>query len=105
MAEVRAHFVPIATGDVVLADAKSEIARHLRRSYDDASGSQRHAAEQAALVTVALLRKHRPREDSADSEEEPRLGGGGTTYGGDHLDFRGGTFHGPVIGKRGDGRG
>ncbi|MEV5533432.1 5'-methylthioadenosine/S-adenosylhomocysteine nucleosidase [Streptomyces prunicolor] len=146
MPDVRAHFVPIATGDVVLADAKSEIARFIRSNYndagaiemegsgalqaahlsgqldalvvrgisdranddksdDDASGSQQRAAKQAALVTVALLRKHRPREGSAGAEEEPHRGGGGATYSGDHIDFRGGTFHGPVVGKRVDGRG
>ena len=146
MPDVRAHFVPIATGDVVLADAKSELARFIRSNYNDAgaiemegfgalqaahlngqlnalvirgisdraddgksnadaSGSQQRAAKQAALVTVALLRKHRPREGSADSEEAPHRGGGGATYGGDHIDFRGGTFSGPVIGKRVDGRG
>ncbi|MFJ2160232.1 nucleosidase [Streptomyces sp. NPDC087856] len=146
MPDVRAHFVPIATGDVVLADAKSEIAQFVRRNYNDAgaiemegfgalqaahlngqlnalvirgisdraddgksnadaSGSQLRAAKQAASVTVALLRKHRPLEGSADSEEEPHRGAGGATYGGDHIDFRGGTFYGPVVGKRVDGRG
>lgn len=146
MPDVRAHFVPIATGDVVLADAKSEIAQFIRSNYNDAgaiemegfgalqaahlngqlnalvirgisdraddgksnadaSGSQQRAAKQAALVTVALLRKHRPREGSADSEEEPHRGAGGATYGGDHIDFRDGTFYGPVVGKRADGRG
>ncbi|MGW3306278.1 5'-methylthioadenosine/S-adenosylhomocysteine nucleosidase family protein [Streptomyces sp. NPDC001073] len=146
MPDVRAHFVPIATGDVVLADARSEIAQFIRSNYNDAgaiemegfgalqaahlngqlnalvvrgisdraddgkskadaSGSQQRAAKQAALVTVALLRKHRPREGSADSEEAPHRDGGGATYGGDHIDFRGGTFYGPVVGKRVDGRG
>ncbi|MFF6810525.1 nucleosidase [Streptomyces sp. NPDC012403] len=149
MPDVRAHFMPIATGDVVLADAKSEIARFLRRSYNDAgaiemegfgalqaahlsgqlnalvirgisdradaekhkadaSGSQKRAAEQAAAVTVAVLHKHRPREGSSvssDSEEGPhRRGDGGATYGGDHIDFRGGTFHGPVTGKQSGGQ-
>ncbi|MEV5848237.1 5'-methylthioadenosine/S-adenosylhomocysteine nucleosidase [Streptomyces sp. NPDC051985] len=60
----------------------------------DASGSQRLAAERAALVAVGVLRKHRPRE-SAEYDEDPQ-----GRYGGDHIDFRGGTFHGPVIGKR-----
>ncbi|MGW0835638.1 5'-methylthioadenosine/S-adenosylhomocysteine nucleosidase family protein [Streptomyces prunicolor] len=36
MPDVRAHFVPIATGDVVLADTKSEIARFIRSNYNDA---------------------------------------------------------------------
>lgn len=115
MPNVRAHFMPIAMGDVVLADAGSEIARHLRENYSDAcaiemegsgalqaahlsgqvdvlvirgisdradaerhkadaSGSQQRAAEQAAAVTVAVLRKHRPRHGGEDSH---RLGGGG----------------------------
>lgn len=66
----------------------------------DASGSQQRAAEQAAAVTVAVLHKHRPREGSSDSGEEPQeLRARGATYGGDHIDFRGGTFHGPVTGK------
>ncbi|MEV5868840.1 5'-methylthioadenosine/S-adenosylhomocysteine nucleosidase [Streptomyces tendae] len=136
MPGVRAHFMPIATGDVVLADAESEIARFVRRSYNDAgaiemegsgalraahlsgqldalvirgisdradaekhtadaSGSQQRAAEQAAAVTVSVLHKHRPREGSSDPEEGPQE----ATYGGDHIDFRGGTFHGPVTGK------
>ncbi|MCF3134644.1 5'-methylthioadenosine/S-adenosylhomocysteine nucleosidase [Streptomyces olivochromogenes] len=137
MPDVRAHFMPIATGDVVLADAESEIARHIRAHYGDAgaiemegsgaahaahlssqvdalvvrgisdradaakhkadaAGSQQRAAAQAAAVTVAVLRKHRPRgAGSADSEEGPQA-----AYGGDHIDFRGGTFHGTVIGKQ-----
>ncbi|WP_373315143.1 nucleosidase [Streptomyces lanatus] len=148
MADVRAHFMPIATGDVVLADAESEIAGYLRENYNDAgaiemegsgaahaahlngqldalvirgisdradagkrdadaAGSQELAAKQAAAVTFAVLRKHRPRQGSSassDPEEGPqRRGDGGATYGGDHIDFRGGTFYGPVTGKT-DGR-
>ncbi|MFJ3776657.1 5'-methylthioadenosine/S-adenosylhomocysteine nucleosidase [Streptomyces sp. NPDC090075] len=60
----------------------------------DASGSQRLAAERAASVAAGVLRKHQPRE-STDSEEDPQA-----RYGGDHIDFRGGTFHGPVVGKQ-----
>lgn len=60
----------------------------------DASGSQELAADRAASVAVGVLRKHQPRE-SADSEEDPQV-----RYGGDHIDLRGGTFHGPVTGKR-----
>lgn len=142
MPDVRAHFLPIATGDIVLADSESEIADFIRRNYNDAgaiemegsgaaqaahlngqldalvirgisdhadagksktdaAGSQQLAAKQAAAVTMAVLTKHRPREGSVDSEERPqgRGEGGGTTYGGDHIDFRGGTFYGPVTGK------
>jgi 5'-methylthioadenosine/S-adenosylhomocysteine nucleosidase len=143
--EVRVHHKPIAAGDVVLADARSELAAHIREHYNDAcaiemegsgathaahlngqldalvirgisdradakkhkadaSGSQERAAEQAATVAIAVLRKHQPRHgspsDSPDSEEGPHRGpGDGATYGGDHIDFRGGTFHGPVTGK------
>ena len=140
MEDVQAHFKPIAVGDVVLADARSEIARHLRENYNDAAaiemegsgaahaahlngqvdalvirgisdlanagkrkadaaGSQERAAAQAAAVAMRVLRKHQPRGGSSDStsssgsEEGPH-------YGGDHIDFRGGTFFGPVTGKR-----
>ncbi|MGW6738607.1 5'-methylthioadenosine/S-adenosylhomocysteine nucleosidase family protein [Streptomyces sp. NPDC055013] len=68
----------------------------------DASGSQKLAATQAASVAVAVLRKHRPRGGSADAEERPhrRDSDASATYGGDHIDFRGATFHAPVTGKR-----
>jgi 5'-methylthioadenosine/S-adenosylhomocysteine nucleosidase len=146
MAGVRAHFKPIASGDVVLADAESKIAQHLREHYNDAAaiemegagavraahlngqlhalvlrgisdhadaakhkadatGSQERAAAQAASVAVATLRKHRPRggrNGSSDTEEGPhrRSDDGGASHGGDHIDLRGGTFYGPVIGKQ-----
>ncbi|MER5547185.1 5'-methylthioadenosine/S-adenosylhomocysteine nucleosidase [Streptomyces sp. NPDC002589] len=134
--DVRAHFKPIATADLVLADAGSEIARHVRERYNDAaafemegagaahaahvegrqvlvvrgisdradahkasadaSGSQQRAAVQAAAVAVALLHKYRPRDGRpTDSEEGPQ-----GRYGGDHIDFRGAVFHGPVTGKQ-----
>lgn len=38
----------------------------------DAAGSQEKAARQAALVTMAVLRKHRPRESASDKEEPQR---------------------------------
>jgi adenosylhomocysteine nucleosidase len=75
----------------------------------DAAGSQEQAAGRAASVAVAVLHKHlprsrprpRPREGSSDSEERPhRHREGGATYGGDHIDFRGGTFYGPVTGRQ-----
>lgn len=70
----------------------------------DASGSQERAAGQAAAVAAAVLRKHRPRgngsPDSPESQERASRGHeAGTSYGGHHFDFRGGTFHGPVTGK------
>lgn len=77
--------------------------RHKHKA--DASGSQELAAKQAASVAIAVLRKHPPRGGgSSDSQEGPFRGhDGGASYGGDHIDFRGGTFHGPVTGKS-DGR-
>nr|WP_079083037.1 5'-methylthioadenosine/S-adenosylhomocysteine nucleosidase [Streptomyces antibioticus] len=66
----------------------------------DAGGSQPLAAKQAAAVTVAVLRRHGPRGDSSDQEGPSSRGDRGATYGGDHIDFRGGTFYGPVTGKR-----
>ncbi|MGX5187255.1 5'-methylthioadenosine/S-adenosylhomocysteine nucleosidase [Streptomyces avermitilis] len=143
----KVHLKPIAVGDVVLADAKSAIAEHIRRHFNDAaalemegsgvahaahlssrldtlvirgisdyadvgkaaadaSGSQPRAADEAAAAMVAILRKHRPfrgraasadSSDGADSEEGPLHG---PTYRGDHLDFRGNTFHGPFVAKR-----
>ncbi|MGW0828163.1 5'-methylthioadenosine/S-adenosylhomocysteine nucleosidase family protein [Streptomyces sp. NPDC002845] len=73
----------------------------------DASGSQELAAKQAARVAVAVLRKQQPRGGSdsgsgSDSKEGPfrsHDGGDRAKYGGDHIDFRGSTFHGPVTGK------
>ncbi len=149
MPDVRAHLLPIATGDVVLADAESEITRFVRGNHNDAgaiemegfgalqaahlngrlnalvirgisdradaqkhkadaAGSQKRAAGQAAAVTVAVLHKHRPHEGSSvspDSEEGPRpRGDDGTAYGGDRIDFRNSTFHGPVTGKQSGGQ-
>ncbi|MGW2743166.1 5'-methylthioadenosine/S-adenosylhomocysteine nucleosidase [Streptomyces sp. NPDC001450] len=140
MPEVRAHFKPIASGDVVLADAESEIARHVREHYNDAiafemegsgaahaahlegrdalvvrgisdhanveksaadaGGSQQRAASQAAAVAFAVLRKYRPRGGSSGGSDEVPQGG----YRGEHIDFRGGTFYGPVVGKQAGGR-
>ncbi|MFE2260722.1 5'-methylthioadenosine/S-adenosylhomocysteine nucleosidase [Streptomyces griseosporeus] len=72
----------------------------------DASGSQELAAGQAARVAVAVLRKQQPRGGgSRDSEEGPHAGGRADVYGGDHIDFRNGTFHAPVTGKRDERRG
>ncbi|WP_374116179.1 nucleosidase [Streptomyces sp. CoH27] len=138
--DVEVHFAPIATGDVVLADSESDLARFIESHYNDAGaiemegsgaanaarfagqldalvirgvsdhanaakaladagGSQKLAAAQAAVVTVAVLRKHLPRgRGSADSEEGPQ--GGYRGDGGDHIDFRGGVFYGPVTGKQ-----
>lgn len=138
------HLKPIATGDVVLAAARSALAEHLRTNYNDAAaiemegsgvvaavdlagghalvirgisdranaaksradaeGSQLRAAENAAAAAMAVLRELRPfkgrsesGDGSRDSEEGPHREAG---YGGDHLDFRGSTFHGPFVAKQ-----
>jgi adenosylhomocysteine nucleosidase len=139
----KAHFKPIAVGDVVLADADSELAEHIRTRYNDAAaiemessgvahavhlageagaliirgisdkanaekeqadakGSQPRAAANAAAAAVAVLRELEPRElqepsaGATDSREGPFRP---STYGGDHLDFRGSTFNGPFTAK------
>ncbi|MFH0173207.1 nucleosidase [Streptomyces cacaoi] len=147
---VRAHRKPIACGDVVLADERSALRDHIRRTYNDAyaiemegsgashaahlggrldalvirgisdladagkstadaEGSQELAAGQAAKVAVAVLRKHAPRPRSTSgAQEEPRPGSGagtsagsasGSASGGDTINFQGGTYYGPVVGK------
>ncbi|GGW18992.1 nucleosidase [Streptomyces capoamus] len=146
MPGVRVHFKPIATGDLVLADAESEAARHVRERYNDAvavetegsgaahaahlegrdalvvrgisdhadagkaaadaGGSQVRAAAQAAAVAAAVLRKYHPGSGHPGGGHPGGGGPGGSqggpeaTYRGDHIDFRGGIFHGPVTGKR-----
>ncbi|MDX2835992.1 5'-methylthioadenosine/S-adenosylhomocysteine nucleosidase [Streptomyces scabiei] len=138
------HLKPIATGDVVLAAARSALAEHLRTHYNDAAaiemeasgvvaaaelagshalvirgvsdranaaksradaqGSQLRAATNAAAAAMAVLREFRPfrggpefGEASRDSEEGPHRR---ASYEGDHLDFRGSTFHGPFVAKQ-----
>ncbi|MFE0098836.1 nucleosidase [Streptomyces sp. NPDC059009] len=69
----------------------------------DAAGSQPYAAAQAAKAVAALLRKLRPFGDAQpDSASASPAAPGKRVYGGDHIDFSGGTFHGPVTGKRTD---
>ncbi|MFF0203338.1 HEAT repeat domain-containing protein [Streptomyces sp. NPDC005017] len=52
----RAHFEPVAVGDVVLADAASAIARHLHEHYNDAVAIEMEATgvAQAAQLTRDL---------------------------------------------------
>lgn len=62
MTDVRPHFKPIASGDVVLADARSEIARQLRAHYDDAAAIEMegsgaaHAAHLNGQVHALVVR-------------------------------------------------
>ncbi|MFJ9832843.1 nucleosidase [Streptomyces sp. NPDC101169] len=77
------------------------------KAEDDRGGSQERAAAQAARAAVAVLRKHRPRGHLAGGPDDAEEGPQSARYGGDHLDFRGSTFHGPFVakqvGRRGDG--
>jgi 5'-methylthioadenosine/S-adenosylhomocysteine nucleosidase len=72
--------------------------RHKHKA--DASGSQELAAEQAAAVAVAVLRKHRPRGGgTSDSKEGPFRTTENAVYGGAHFDLRHSTFNGTFIAK------
>ncbi|MFD9001030.1 nucleosidase [Streptomyces sp. NPDC059582] len=62
MPDVRAHFKPIAAGDVVLADSRSDIARHLREHYNDAAAIEMegsgaaHAAHLDGQLDALVIR-------------------------------------------------
>ncbi|MEV1069332.1 5'-methylthioadenosine/S-adenosylhomocysteine nucleosidase [Streptomyces sp. NPDC050263] len=86
--------------DVLVIRGISDFA-NAEKADADAGGSQEFAAAQAAEVAVAVLRKHRPRAGSSEPQEGPQpVSDGKDTYGGDHIVFQGGTFHGTVIGKQ-----
>ncbi|MFI2431075.1 nucleosidase [Streptomyces sp. NPDC018693] len=52
MDDVRPHFKPIAAGDVVLADARAEIATHLREHYNDAAAIEMEGSGAAHAAHV-----------------------------------------------------
>ncbi|MFI6816094.1 hypothetical protein ACIBG7_27065 [Nonomuraea sp. NPDC050328] len=62
----------------------------------------------AAGATEGPLHTSQPQPPSsaqratATAADEPggQAGGSHRSYGGDHVEFRGGTFHGPVVGKQ-----
>ncbi|MFD4602244.1 nucleosidase [Streptomyces sp. NPDC058464] len=60
------------------------------KDFEIHGGAQQYAAARAAEVAVAVLRKFDPLPDQSVDEAH---------YGGDHIDFRGSTFFGPVAGK------
>ncbi|NEC87372.1 5'-methylthioadenosine/S-adenosylhomocysteine nucleosidase [Streptomyces sp. SID12501] len=139
--DFQAYFKPIAVGDVVLADRKSELAQHIHTHYNDAvaiemessgvanavhlageagaliirgisdqanpdksaadkAGSQPRAATNAAAAAVAVLRELTPKQLPGQAATDPREGPfHGSTYGGDHIDFRSSTFNGPFVAK------
>jgi 5'-methylthioadenosine/S-adenosylhomocysteine nucleosidase len=82
MDDVRPHFKPIAAGDVVLADSRSEIAAHLRQHYNDAAAIEMegsgaaHAAHLNGQVDALVIRgvsdhadARKSRADAAGSQE------------------------------------
>jgi nucleoside phosphorylase len=68
--DLRAHFKPVAAGDIVLADARSEVADHLRRHYDDAaaiemeSSGVAHAAHLSRQLDLLVIRGISDRADA-----------------------------------------
>jgi nucleoside phosphorylase len=58
----KVHLKPIAVGDVVLADAKSEIAEHLRKNFNDAAAIEMegsgvvHAAHLSSRLDALVIR-------------------------------------------------
>ncbi|TQJ46646.1 5'-methylthioadenosine/S-adenosylhomocysteine nucleosidase [Streptomyces sp. SLBN-115] len=66
----------------------------------DAAGSQQRAAEQAATVAVAILRKHQPRGGSSHAQSRPRPDHeASAAHGRNQVGYRDATFHNPVAGK------
>ncbi|MFJ2241739.1 hypothetical protein [Streptomyces sp. NPDC087859] len=71
----KAHFKPIAVGDVVLADAESAIARHLHEHYNDAvaiemeSAGVAHAAHLTGKLDTLIIRGI---SDKADTQKHER---------------------------------
>ncbi|MFI6489785.1 nucleosidase [Streptomyces sp. NPDC050564] len=69
------------------------------KSRADAEGSQPRAAANAATAAVAVLHEVQPKQSQAHSDPREGPFRDGSTYGGDHLDFRGSTFNGPFTAK------
>ncbi|WP_319676382.1 NACHT domain-containing protein [Streptomyces sp. ME18-1-4] len=74
----RAHFKPIAVGDVVLADADSELAARIRRSYNDAvaidmeGSGVAHAVHLAGGADALVIRGVSDKADAAKSAEDAK---------------------------------
>lgn len=78
LADVRAHFKPIATDDVVLADARSAIALHLREHYNDASAIEMegsgasHAAHLNGQLDALVIRGISDRANASKGDDASR---------------------------------
>lgn len=81
--DFKAHFKPIAVGDVVLADRKSELARHIHAHYNDAVAIEMEssgvanavhlAGEAGALIIRGISDKADPDKSEADKAgSQPR---------------------------------
>ncbi|WP_427164322.1 hypothetical protein ACQF4J_01915 [Streptomyces sp. C1-1] len=74
--ELRAHFKPIAVGDVVLADGESAIARHIHEHYNDAAAIEMegtgvaHAAQLDGTLHALIIRGISDKADSLKSERD-----------------------------------
>ncbi len=72
----KAHLKPIAVGDVVLADAKSAIAAHLRLHYNDAAAIEMegsgiaHAAHLSGHLDALVIRGISDRADAGKAEAD-----------------------------------
>ncbi|WP_406355501.1 nucleosidase [Streptomyces sp. NBC_00658] len=70
------------------------------KSGADGKGSQPRAAANAAKAAITVLHELKPKTAPGQADSDPREGPfRGSTYGGDHLDFRGSTFSGPFTAK------
>ncbi|MFD3931201.1 nucleosidase [Streptomyces sp. NPDC058614] len=70
------------------------------KSGADAKGSQPRAAANAAKAAITVLHELKPKTTPGQTDSDTREGPFcGSTYGGDHLDFRGSTFSGPFTAK------
>ncbi|WP_329221130.1 5'-methylthioadenosine/S-adenosylhomocysteine nucleosidase [Streptomyces sp. NBC_01485] len=76
MPDVRTHFKPIASGDVVLADAEAEIARHLREHYNDTAAIEMegsgaaHAAHVNGRLDALVIRGISDHADAAKTRTD-----------------------------------
>lgn len=76
MTHIRPHFKPIASGDVVLADARSEVVTFLREHYNDAAAIEMegsgaaHAAHLNGQVGALVIRGISDRADAKKSRAD-----------------------------------
>ncbi|MGW1719161.1 5'-methylthioadenosine/S-adenosylhomocysteine nucleosidase family protein [Streptomyces sp. NPDC002156] len=85
-ADFKTHFKPIAVGDVLLADRKSKLAKHIHQHYNDAAAIEMEssgvanavqlAGEAGALIIRGISDKADPDKSEADKAgSQPRAAG------------------------------